>query len=177
MAEFTADQAAVASAMAVQPSAVETPEGPPAAPQAAEEALPKRDYRDFDPRHKESFAGLLYVGQLDDEFVLYGHKFRIATPRQTERLQIGPMTREFQDTSTQELAYQAAVVALYLISIDGQELPQPVLLNIKDGALRDRFNWVCENIRRPIINALFDKCWILEAEVDATLEAMGKASA
>lgn len=177
MAEFTADQAAVASAMAVQPPPVEIPETPPVAPQAAEEEQPKLDYREFDPRYKEPFTGLLYVGQLDQEFVRYGHTFRIATPRGTERLQVGPITKEFQGTATEELANQAAYVALYLVSVDGQELPKPILLNAKDGALRDRFNWVCENVPRPLMNAIFDQCWILEAEVDATLEAMGKASA
>ena len=182
MPQFSADEAQVASAMAgvrqEEPAAPPaSPEEAPAPPQTAETPEPTLDYREFDPKHREAFTGLLYVGHLDDEFQIYGHTFRIATPTQTERLQVGPVVKEFRDTITNEIAYQAAVVALYLVSIDGQPLPQPILTNAKDAAVRDRFNWVTENLRRPVINAVFERTLILEEEVDMTLEAMGKASA
>jgi hypothetical protein len=176
MPQFSADEAQVASAMAGVRSPA-TPQSAPEPPVTLPEPEPVLDYREFDPKHREAFTGLLYVGHLDHEFQLYGHTFRIATPTQTERLQVGPVVKEFRDTITNEIAYQAAVVALYLVSIDGQALPQPILANAKDAAVRDRFNWVTENMRRPVINAVFDQSMILEDVVDETLEAMGKASA
>lgn len=180
MPQFSADEAQVAAVMAgIQPEATAPapPDGVPTATLPAEQPEPVPDYREFDPKHKDAFTGLLYVGHLDDEFQIFGHTFRIATPTQTERLQVGPVVKEFRGTITDEIAYQAAVVALYLISIDDQPLPQPILTNAKDAAVRDRFNWVTENLRRPVINAVFERTLILEDEVDMTLEAMGKASA
>jgi hypothetical protein len=119
---------------------------------------------------------LLYLGYLDEEFDLYGHRFRIATPTQAERLAAGPVIKEYTETITAELAYQAIMVAAYLQSIDGQNLPLPVLTQVRDNGLRDRFSWVTENLRRPVITEVFERAMILEDEVDATLDAMGKAS-
>jgi hypothetical protein len=182
MPQFTADEAQVASHMAARPEPEAPPEetapsDPPAAPSEPEPVVAKPDYREFDPKHKEAFSGLLYVGQLDDEFMRFGHKFRIVTPSQTERLQVGPIIKEFRDTITAEIAFQTAIVALYLQSVDDQPLPQPIMINAKDTALRDRFNWVSENMRRQVIYAICDQCMILDDEVDAILDAMGKASA
>lgn len=182
MPTFSADEAAVASVMQQAASASEATEqntssAPPAVPQTAEVAEPVLDYRSFDPKHKDSFTGLLWVGQLDDDFELFGHRFVIVTPTQTERLQIGPVIKEYSDTVTGELAYEAAMVAAYLTSVDGQDLPQPIMTNTRDTALRERFHWVTDNLRRPVITALSERCWNLEADVAATLEAMGKAQA
>ena len=56
-------------------------------PTQEEKAEPQEDFapREFDPRHKEPFTGLLFVGALTDEFELWGHRFVIATPTQTCR--------------------------------------------------------------------------------------------
>lgn len=184
MPTFSADEAAVASVMQQAASASEeaevrqsAPADPPAAPQTPEVEETVLDYRPFDSKHKDSFTGLLWVGHLDDDIELFGHRFVIVTPTQTERLQIGPVIKEYSDTVTGELAYEAAMVAAYLKSVDGKDLPQPILTSTRDTALRERFNWVTDNLRRPVIQALSERCWNLEAEVAATLEAMGKARA
>jgi hypothetical protein len=183
MPQFSADEAAVAAVMQqaastppAQPEAT-TPSDPPAVTEEPEKAEVKLDYREFDPKHRDSFTGLLFVGHLDEDFELFGHRFVISSPTQTERLQIGPVIKEFSDTITGELAYQAAMVAAYLKSVDGKDLPQPILTNARDTALRERFNWVTDNLRRPVINAVSDRCMMLEAEIEDTLDAMGKAQA
>jgi hypothetical protein len=178
MPQFSADEVAVASVMQqVASTPPDPPSDPPATPEPAEVAAPVLDYREFDPKHKEAFTGLLYVGHLDDEFELFGHRFMIASPTQTERLQIGPIIKEFTDTVTGELAYQAAMVAAYLVKVDGKDLPIPIMNNTRDASMRERFNWVTDNLRRVVINAVSDRCMILESEIEATLEAMGKARA
>jgi hypothetical protein len=136
----------------------------------------EEDVPEFDPRHREPFKGLLYVGALTDEFELFGHRFRIGTPTQTERLQIGQVIQPWQGTVTGEIAYATALVAAYLIDIDGVKLPEPVLNNPKETALHDRFRWVQDNIRKPVIDEIFDRCLRLDSKVDGVLAAMGKAS-
>lgn len=153
-------------------SVMPQPEPEPApAPEPVQEEVPE-----FDPRHREPFKGLLYVGALLDTFEVFGHSFTIGTPTQTERLQIGQVIQPWQGTVTGEIAYQTALVAAYLIDIDGVKLPEPVLNNPKETALHDRFRWVSDNIRRPVINEIFDRCLRLDSKVDDVLAAMGKAS-
>lgn len=141
------------------------------APQVQEDFTP----REFDPKHKEPFTGLLFVGALTDEFELWGHRFVIATPTQTERMQIGPVIKDYADTIAGEMAYATALVAAYLVSVDGHELPKPVVKDIKETALRDRFRWVSDTLQKPVIDYVFSKCLELDQQVDDVLEAMGKA--
>lgn len=135
-----------------------------------------RTPRTFDERYKQSFTGLLYVGYLTDEFWVWGHRFEIKTPTQAERIQVGQVHKPFADTLTSEIAWQAAVVAAYLDKVDDQELPKPVTLDPKESALQDRYRWVTENLKQAVINQVFNKCLLLDAEVDRTLAAMGEAS-
>jgi hypothetical protein len=141
------------------------------APESVEEDIPE-----FDPAYRQPFKGLLYVGALTKSFELFGHHFTIATPTQTERLQIGQVIEPFQNTLTAEIAYQTALVAAYLVDIDGTKLPEPVVTNPKETALHDRFRWASENLRRPVLDRIFDECLKLDRLVDEVLAAMGKAS-
>lgn len=151
---------------------------PPPAPSpgpAAASAPPPPPPKAFPPQHREPFSGLLYLGHLDDEFMVYGHKFRIVTPSQLERLQIGVLHKPYAGTLSTEIAFETVLVAAYLHSIDDQELPQPVLSTVKDNGLQDRYNWVSENLKRPVISKIYEKCLALEEQVDEVLDAMGKA--
>lgn len=186
--DLFADDAAAEAAFALPPEPFPTgpaflpdrsvaPEVAPETEQTEEDAAPvEEDIPEFDPRHREPFRGLLYVGALTEDFELFGHRFRIGTPTQTERLQIGQVIQPWQGTVTGEIAYQTALVAAYLIEVDGQKLPEPVLTNPKETALHDRFRWVSENLRRVVIDEIFDRCLKLDSQVDDVLAAMGKAS-
>jgi hypothetical protein len=182
-----ADDAAAAAAFQLPPEITET-DGPiasfaspqrsagylddtPEVPEPEEETVPE-----FDPRYREPFRGLLYVGALSRSFELYGHSFTIATPTQAERLQIGPVVQPYQNTISGEIAYATALVAAYLVDIDGVKLPEPVVTNPKETALNDRFRWVTENLKKQVIDKVFDECLVLDSMTGETLEAMGKAS-
>lgn len=186
MMETYADDAASAAAFQLPPdfsqgtTFEQHEEAPPAGAQASESApeaeTPMENVPEFDERYKEPFSGLLYIGALTQAVSLFGHSFTIATPTQTERLQIGQVIQPYQNTITAEIAYQTALVAAYLVDVDHTKLPEPVTLNPKETALLDRFRWVNENLRRPVIDALFNECLALDGQVDEVLEAMGKAS-
>lgn len=187
-----ADEAAAAAAIGItelprrpyfepppeEPASQAEPEpqqAPQPAPEPAKEPV-KESIPEFDPKHRQPFIGLLYVGALTDTFELFGHTFVISTPTQTEMLQMGQVIEPFAMTPSADIAYQTARVAAYLVSIDGQKLPEPVVMNPKETALHDRFRWVAENLRRPVIDKVFDQCLDLEDKVTGALEAMGKAS-
>jgi hypothetical protein len=131
--------------------------------------------KEFDPRYRQSFLGVMFIGYLENEFEFSHHKFRIATPSRRERMQIGLAIQEYKDAPTWELAWQAAVVAAFLLAIDDEPLPEPVVKNSKLTAYTERFNWVIDNLYEPVIDHVYTKCFELWGEVDKVMEGMGKA--
>lgn len=161
--------------------------GPPLssdAPEAVQEPLrqsgsdkeqPDIEPAEFDERQKLPFEGLLYVGYLEETVEIFGHTFRIATPSTTERLQLGQLHAEYANTLASEIAYQTLMVSAHLRSVDNRELPQPVTNDPKENAVRDRFRWVGENLRQPVIDRLFGLVLELNGKVDKVIAAMGEA--
>lgn len=175
MTEPNADDAAYDAAMLFpppqQPSSVVTAPEPEPEP---EEDHYQEEVPEFDPQWREPFSGLLYVGALTSSFEYLGHRFTIATPTMTEFLQIGQVIEPFQATVMADVAHQVARVAAYLTAIDGKELPRPITNDPKETSLHQRFQWVTDTLKRPVINAISDKCFELDAKVNGVLEAMGK---
>lgn len=128
------------------------------------------DTSQFDRRWRDPFIGLLYVGQLSEEVTVYGHKFIIGTPSQSDRIQAGIIHKPYINTMSGELSWATVTVASYLKKIDGQDLPHSI--GPVDTDLLDRFNWVKENINYPVIMQLFEKCLILDSKVDKALEEL-----
>lgn len=152
--------------------------GPVQPPESTPESSPPEEMtaKEFDPKWRDAFYGLAYLGRLTDEFTVWGHHFRIATPSQLERMEIGLIHAPFANTITTEVVFETALVAAYLQQIDGTDLPKPISPTPKDSALTDRFRWVAENIHRSVINAIYNRCLVLDEKVDQVLEAMGEAS-
>jgi hypothetical protein len=182
MTEPYADDAAIRAAMSL-PSPEQGPVSPTLTPPPAPEPDPEPDKGDlyeeavpeFDPRWRQEFTGLLYIGALTETFTLYGHKFTIATPTQTEFLQIGLVIEPYQNTLMAEPAYQMARVAAYLVAVDGKALPKPITNDPKENALAQRFQWVTDTLKRELVNPIFEKCLEMDAKVEGALTAMGKA--
>jgi hypothetical protein len=131
--------------------------------------------KEFDPKWRLPFTGLAFLGHLVHEFEVWGHSFRIMTPSHLEKMNIGLVHAPYVGTLSTEIAFEAAMVAAYLHSIDGVELPKPVVNDTKETAFRDRFNWVTENLKRPVILKVYNECLILDEEVEKVLDAMGEA--
>lgn len=131
--------------------------------------------REFDEKYKEPFTGLLFLGYLENTVTIWGHVFRLVTPSQMEKIQAGQLHKDYADTLASEIAYQTILVASYLTEVDHRELPKPVVNDPKENAVRDRFRWVADNLRGPVIDRLFSECLILDGEVRNTLAAMGEA--
>lgn len=172
--DLFADDAAAQAVAELAPAedAAQAPPAPPEAAQAPEEA--SEEIPAFDPRHKEVYTGLLWVGALSRREVLFGHSFDLSTPTTRERLEMGQLLEPFAGTPSAQVAYSTALVAAYLRRVDDLDLPEPI--GPKDTGLRGRFEWVQDNLRRPVVEALFDRALVLEGQVDEVLEDMGKAS-
>jgi hypothetical protein len=157
-----------------------------AIPEAAEEAvgLPTEEgiapeqpvQKEFDPRHREKFKGLMYLGALTEEFEWLGHTFVIRTLTTDELLAVALLIKDWTGTVAETKSYATAVVSLALVSIDDEPLPTPVVVE-KDryGWAFQRFNYVKATLLPYTIDAVYDRFLTLDQEAERILEEMGKA--
>ena len=148
-----------------------TAEAPPTEA-ASEEPDPLPE---FDPRVREDFEGLLFLGALTKEFEWCGHTFVIKTLSTDELLDCALVVKEWQNTLGEMKAYAAAMVAACTVSVDGKPLPAPISSNPGDRPVRNRFNMV----RRwypTTLDVVYEQYLLLERRVLEVMDAMGKAN-
>lgn len=133
----------------------------------------------FDPRYREDFVGLLYLGKLEEECTVAGHRFLLITPSHSERMEMGPLHKPYVNTLSAERAWESIVVASYLREIDGTPKPLPLRGDVLP--LRESWEWVKTNIYSPqIISEIFEKCLLLDDRTRTLigeLDDLGKVSA
>ncbi|MFJ4902859.1 hypothetical protein [Streptomyces sp. NPDC088727] len=133
----------------------------------------------FDKRYEENFQGLLYIGSLTDQFSWLGHEFVIRTLGIDEQLAIAQVLKPYVGTGGgEQLAYATALVALCVVSVDGEELPTPIAEDAKlaEWAQR-RFAYVKASWFQYTIDEVFQRYLKLEDTAQQVVAAMGKAFA
>lgn len=130
----------------------------------------------FDKRFRDPFTGLLFLGHLEETVAILGHKFRLVTPSQNERLETGILHKKYLNTISSEIGWAAITVAAYLHQVDGSDLPQPI--GPASTGLTDRFSWVIENLKGPVISRVYEQCLLLDSKVNQAiteLERLGES--
>lgn len=134
---------------------------------------PSASVPQFDPRYTEEFEGLLFLGALRKRFRWMGHEFVIRTLVTSEVLEVGLMQKPYVGSMGEIKAYQAAVVAAAVLSVDGKPPPIPITDEVSD--LEARFHYVITHWQPIVIDMLYGQQLALEMTVNETLAAMGKA--
>lgn len=137
----------------------------------AEEAPPLPT---FDPRYIEDFEGLLYIGALGVTFPWLGHRFKIRTLTTGEIIEVGMAVKQYDGTVGDNTAYQAAICAACLVSVDGNPLPAPIAKG--ESRIENAFKYVIDNWFPSTISKVYDEYYQLEFKVREVIEAMGKVS-
>lgn len=130
---------------------------------------------EFDPRHREAFEGLLYLGALTDEFHWLGHTFVIRSLTVGETLEVGLIHRQYRNSLGDSRAYVTAMVAASILSVDGRPLPQPLTRDPSDTRLHSQFTYVKDNWYPWVVDKIYSRVVLLEQRVEGVLEAMGEA--
>jgi hypothetical protein len=130
---------------------------------------------EFDDRFKLPFEGLLYIGKIERPFSFLGHKILIRSLETDELIEQGLIVREYADSIGELKAYQCALVAACLVSIDGQPMPMPLSSGDRDTDLRSRFDWA-KKLYPAVIDKIYSEYLIVEAQVNAIIEQLGNAS-
>lgn len=138
----------------------------------SEEPLPE-----FDPKVRQDFEGLLYLGRLTDQFTWLGHRFTIRTLSAGEILEVGLLHKPYVGSLADVKAYQAALVAACVVDVDGQPVSVPLTNEKTDTELVNRFNYVLKSWFPPTLDAIYERYLLLEARVEEVIKAMGKAPA
>lgn len=130
----------------------------------------------FDPRYRDEFDGLLFIGSLSKSFTWMDHTFVVKTIGTDEALAISLVIQPWSQTQGEVKAYQAAAVAAALVSVDGKTLPHPITRDITPERLRPRFEYVMANYQPVVIDMIYGQIMELENKVVEVLAEMGKAS-
>lgn len=149
---------------------------------AADEGVPgegeRISVRDPDPRWKQDFHGLLYLGALRGEFRYLGHKISIRTLQTSEELILALLTREHAETMGYARAHATGIAALAVEAVDGKPMPVP-LGETDDKEIawaRDRYRYA-QRWYPFTIDAIFDRYLELEQRAREVLQQLGKSPA
>lgn len=129
----------------------------------------------FDDRWKSAFHGLAYLGAASLEFEWLGHKFVIRTLTDDEELAIAKIIKEWEGTVGYDRAYRTAVAAMCIETIDSQGMPTPVEDVPGYGWAIHKFNYAKARWFKYTVDKVYEQHLVLESEVRAVLEEMGKA--
>jgi len=127
---------------------------------------------EFDPRCRQDFEGLLYLGRLTSTFKWSGHKIKIQTIDQGAYLEVSELIRQYEGGLAGLQAQMTAMVAACLVSIDGKGFPVPLMED--ESEIDAKFQWVLK-LHPFAINAIYEKFDELEYKVKQVLDEMGKA--
>lgn len=151
-----------------RPSPQEPP-GPPTERQA--DPFPQ----EFPEGCQEPFQGLLLLGQLDHWFTWVGHRFHIRTCLPSELAEGARWAARYRDTDGYVKAYQAAVLAACVVTVDGRPLPV-VPLHDGQSVVGENAQWVLDHWFPPVLDKVHEEYILLEIKAREILDAMGKAS-
>lgn len=127
----------------------------------------------FDPRYKEDFEGLMYLGALSARFSYIGHRFHIRTLTTDELLAAGVITRRYEETMGGPRAYATAMVALATVSVDGRGLPSPIGEGDEDYAWAfERFDYAKARWFPFTIDYVHERLILLEERARSVLIEM-----
>jgi hypothetical protein len=130
----------------------------------------------LDPRYKDDFNGLMFLGYLTDEFDWAGHRFSIRTLNTDAMLEVALWCKKYEATIADSRAYATAVVAASIELLDGRPLYRtlgPGGDNAKDLELRIA---VVRRWFRWTIDYVYSRSLELERRVDELVSLLGKAS-
>jgi hypothetical protein len=158
------------------PSSVQQLRASEPVPDPSEEPVPDGPARvaEFDPRCREDFQGLLYLGALTARFSWLGHRFVVRTLRTGETLEATRLAADYLNTDGYSKALQSAFVAAAVVSVDGRPIAGvPMTSQPGDTAMAMAFRYVLDNWFPPTLDKVYEQYVLLEAKQREVLEAMG----
>lgn len=131
---------------------------------------------EFDPKHREPFNGLMYLGALKSTFTWLGHEFVIRTLKTDEVIESGMLIQDVIGTQGEPKAYQAAILAACVLTVDSKILPIPLTDATSDTLMQNRYDYIRRHWFPPTLNEVYDRYIRLEIKAMEVVRAMGNHS-
>ena len=149
-------------------------EGPGEEPKAWGAPEPEEEEQDtsstFDPKWRNPFEGLTYLGYLSARVEIPYHTFTVRTLKTGEKIKVTELIQHLEPSISYARAYRAAVVAAGLLLVDGK----PLLTGSKQvDAIAQRYRYITDNWHDPVIDILYGKINDLEGKVLEVLKELG----
>lgn len=141
-------------------------------PEQGEKEAEQEELPEFDPQWTEELDGLMFLGRLIDDFYWLGHHFVIKTLSTNDLLEVGLLAKKYQGTTGDAKAYQAALCAACIETVDGKPLTVPITMEPTDTMLANKFHYIVTNWFPPVLDAVYERYLALDAKVMQVISAM-----
>lgn len=123
---------------------------------------------------RDSFRSLLTVGRRTKTVELFDHKVVIASLNVEDEVIIGQATKPYKDSQTFPRAWQSAVVAAAIRSVDGEAWGQSLYPDADPAVLFDGKWTKVKGMYPLIVQVLYNEVTGLEAEFAELARKLGK---
>lgn len=121
------------------------------------------------------FRDLLTVGKRSKTFEVFGHSVVLETLSVRDEMRVGLSVKEYKQTEGFARAYQSAVVASAIRSIDGESWDTPLYPNDSNAEFERRLDKV-RSMYPIVVNVIYAKYNELEGEFVQLLQKLGKVN-
>lgn len=146
----------------------------------SEEAAPQEQdsvdpFAVFSDRVRTPVEGLVYLGQIQETVEFCGHTFELRTLQPQHRFAISVAVQPYRDTLSEADAYQAAHVAMAVVTVDGQDYCPPIGPNL-NSHVEARLKYVGKNWYGPTIAFLWSEYIKLEQKAVEAIQELDRLS-
>lgn len=131
-------------------------------------------YVELTEEERESFRSLLTVGRRTKTVEVFDHKIALASLNVDDEIMVGQATKPYKDSMTYPRAWQSAVVAAAIRSVDGEAWGQSLYADA-DSAVLFEEKW--DKVKRMyplIVQMLYKEVTGMEAEFAELAHKLGK---
>lgn len=131
---------------------------------AIEEMTPDAERVELSPEEQLTFASLLTCGQRSKTLHILDHTVVVHSLSAADDLRVGVYAKPYAGTVGEQRAYQIAVAAAGLRSIDGQPVINSLYEKADEAALFDQKVKMVEKMYPTVVNRIYKG--VLESEVE-----------
>jgi len=112
---------------------------------------------EFPPEVNNRLEGLLWLGYLEEEVTLAGHRITLRTLKLAEELEAARLSKDYIETVGAAKAHAASYVAAALQSVDGDFAFAPPIGPGLEASVKSKYNYITENWYWPAISYLYNQ--------------------
>lgn len=137
---------------------------------------PEPEGEELSPEEEVMFASLLTCGRRSKTIVLLDHVVMVQSLNCDDDLRIGLFAKDFTGTAGEQRAYQIAVAAAGLRSIDGQPFVQGLFAEVDEDALFDEKIAKVKKMYPTVVSSIYRAVLDVEKEFVELATRLGKLS-